>query len=78
MIGSPWAVATLFTATHSRRLCGSQVIVGQLWLEHHGTLDIKNETTGDSCRLRLPQVRCMAPSPPSASTPPTPSVESVS
>eukprot|EP01047_Picozoa_sp_COSAG01_P092149 COSAG01_NODE_23582_length_809_cov_159.143662_1_plen_53_part_10 len=44
----PWAI-------------GSQVIVGQLWLEHHGTLDIKNETTGDSCRLRLPQVRCMAP-----------------
>ena len=29
------------------------VIVGQLWVEHHGTLEIRNESTGESCRLRF-------------------------
>ena len=29
------------------------MIVGQLWVEHHGTLEVRNESTGESCRLRF-------------------------
>ena len=29
------------------------VIVGQLWVEHYGTLEVRNESTGESCRLRF-------------------------
>ena len=29
------------------------IIVGQLWVEHYGTLEVRNESTGESCRLRF-------------------------
>ena len=33
--------------------CLHNIIVGSLWLEHHGTLEIKNEATGDVARLKF-------------------------
>ena len=31
------------------------VIVGDLWIEHSGTMEVRNESTGDSCRLQFGQ-----------------------
>ena len=28
------------------------IIVGKLWVDHHGEMDIKNHTTGDKCHLK--------------------------
>jgi len=28
------------------------IIVGKLWVDHHGEMDIKNHKTGDNCHLK--------------------------
>jgi len=30
----------------------NNIIVGRLWVDNHGEMDIKNHTTGDNCHLK--------------------------
>jgi len=31
----------------------NNIIVGRLWVDNHGEMDIKNHTTGDNCHLKF-------------------------